>query len=99
MDEAGIIAAQQRKLKCSILAPKGFRWRDRKGNEKEGRNVFVNRFKEECIDFEAWEKADPEGSRSWGLTKFNGRNELEMLKFEIDLRIMHMNERASNGFG
>ena len=93
VDEAGIIAAQRRKLKCSILAPKGFRWRDKKGNEKEGKTSFVNRFKEEYIDYDAWDKANADESLDFGLAEFNSYNYIEMLEWEIDLKITHLNER------
>lgn len=93
VDEAGIIAAQRRKLKCSILAPKGFRWRDKKGNEKEGKTSFVNRFKEEYIDYDAWDKSNADESLDFGLTEFNSCNYIEMLEWEIDLKITHLNER------
>ena len=49
VDEAGVIAAQREKIPCSILAPKGFRWRDEAGNECEGREPFIKRFQEAGI--------------------------------------------------
>ena len=47
VDEAGIQAAQDAGLKCSILAPKGFRMHREPGIELEGRSLFVKRFREE----------------------------------------------------
>ena len=47
VDEAGIQAAQDAGLKCSILAPKGFRMHRGPGIELEGRSLFVKRFREE----------------------------------------------------
>lgn len=47
VDEAGIQAAQDAGLKCSILAPKGFRMHREQGIELEGRSMFVKRFREE----------------------------------------------------
>lgn len=93
VDEAGIIAAQRAKMQCSILAPKGFRWRDKKGDEKEGKTAFVNRFKEEHIDQEAWERANSKEYTMYSFAENNGYNGLEMLEYEIDLKITHMNER------
>lgn len=96
VDEAGIIAAQRNKMQCSILAPKGFRWRDKKGDEKEGKTAFVNRFKEEHIDQEAWEKANSEEYTMYSFAENNCYNGLEMLEYEIDLKITHMNEREKS---
>lgn len=47
VDEAGIQAAQDAGLKCSILAPKGFRMHREPGIELEGLSLFVKRFREE----------------------------------------------------
>lgn len=44
VDEAGIKAAQDCGIKCSILAPKGFRMHYEAGVELEGRDRFVERF-------------------------------------------------------
>lgn len=43
-DEAGIIAGQRLGLKCSILAPKGYRIHYREGEEIEGYLPFSRRF-------------------------------------------------------
>ena len=93
VDEAGIVAAQCNGLRCSILAPKGFRWRDGKGNEKEGRTAFVNRFREEYVDYDAWGKANPEECDMFSFAENNSFNGLDMLQYDIDLKIMHLNER------
>lgn len=93
VDEAGIIAAQRNKMKCSILAPKGFRWRDSKGNEKEGKTAFAKRFKEEYIDYDAWDKENSKEYTMNSLAENNCFNGLDMLQYEIDLKIMHLNER------
>ena len=93
VDEAGIKAAQQSRMKCSILAPKGFRMRDADGRDLEGRGRFVKRFKEEVIDQAAWEKAHGDEKFSWDLAEFNGFNGIDMLEWDIDLKIMHINER------
>ena len=45
-DLAGIQAAQDVGLRCSILAPKGFRMHREQGVELEGRAQFVSRFLE-----------------------------------------------------
>jgi len=45
VDEAGIKAAQDCGIKCSIIAPKGFRLHYVDGVELEGRDMFVNRFR------------------------------------------------------
>lgn len=91
VDEAGIRAAQECGLQCSILAPKGFRWRDRRGNEKEGRTGFVNRFKEECIDNPAWEKARPDEFLEYATMEFNAASGLDELQWDIDLKIQWLN--------
>ena len=96
VDEAGIIAAQRSQIKCSILAPKGFRWRDKKGNEKEGRTAFVNRFKEECIDSEAWKAGKPEDYNKFCFTIYDGFSGPDRLEYEIDLKIMHLNAREKD---
>ena len=93
VDEAGIIAAQRNKMKCSILAPKGFRWRDKKGDEKEGRTAFVNRFKEEYIDYEAWDKANSMEYTMYSFAENNSFDGLDMLQYDIDLKITHLNEK------
>lgn len=93
VDEACIKAAQRRHMKCSILAPKGFRMRDASGCEQEGRDCFVDRFKEEVIDREAWDKAHKDDILSWDLAEFNSFNGIDMLQWDIDLKIMHINER------
>ena len=93
VDEAGIIAAQRNKMKCSILAPKGFRWRDKKGDEKEGRTAFVNRFKEEYIDYEAWDKANSKEYTMYSIAENNSFDGLDMLQYDIDLKITHLNEK------
>ena len=92
VDEAGIIAAQRNKMRCSILAPKGYRWRDKKGNEKEGRTAFVNRFKEEYIDYGAWEKANSKEYNMYSSAENNSIEELDKLRYDIDLKITHLNE-------
>lgn len=46
VDEAGIQAAQDVGLRCSVLAPKGFRVHREQGVELEGRAQFVSRFLE-----------------------------------------------------
>ena len=93
VDEAGIIAAQRNGMCCSILAPKGFRWRDKKGNEKEGRTAFEKRFWEEYVDYDAWKAAKPDDYDTFSFAEFNSYNRLEMLQYEIDLKIMHLNAR------
>ena len=44
IDEFGIVAAQYLGVKCSILAPKGFRMHYKEGEEIEGMERFVGRF-------------------------------------------------------
>lgn len=96
VDEAAINAAQRRRMKCSILAPKDFRMRDEQGNEIEGREPFVERFMEETIDYEAWSKAKENDSLDWGMAEFGNYNAIDMLEWEIDLKITHINEREKH---
>lgn len=93
VDEAGIQAAQHLGLKCSILAPKGFRLHYEHGVEIEGRKQFTDRFRETYIDYDAWSKGDENVSSDWGLADFNGFNGIDMLEYDIDLKIMHINAR------
>lgn len=51
-DEWGIKAGQQNGLRCSVLAPKGYRFRDENGEEHEGFKEFSDRFKEEYVDYD-----------------------------------------------
>ena len=83
VETAAIIAAQRCGLKCSILAPKGYR--------------FIRRFQEEYIDYDAWDKADPEGFFDYGMAEFNGFNGLDMLEYDIDLKIWHHNRQEAAG--
>ena len=96
VDEAAIKAAQRQRMKCSVLAPKGFRMRDERGNDHEGRGRFVARFKEEVIDHDAWNKTRGDDALDWGMGEFNSFNAIDMLQWEIDLKIMHLNEREKN---
>lgn len=91
VDEAGIKAAQKCGLECSILAPKGFRWRDGRGNEMEGKDRFVRRFRQEHIDSPAWEKARPDEYLEYAAVKYNAASGLDELQWDIDLKITHMN--------
>jgi hypothetical protein len=93
VDEAGIKAAQQCGLKCSVLAPKGYRMRDRDGHELEGKARFLRRFKNEVIDYDAWMKAHGDESFAYGLAEHNSFGGIEFLEWEIDLKIMHLNEK------
>lgn len=81
VETAAIIAAQRCGLKCSILAPKGYQ--------------FIRRFQEEYIDYDAWDKADPDGCFDFGMAEFNGFNGLDMLEYDIDLKILHLNLRET----
>ncbi len=94
VDEAGIQAAQHLGLKCSILAPKGFRLHYEQGVEKKGRKQFTDRFRETYIDYDAWSKVDGNGYFDWGLSNFNEFNGIDMLEYDIDLKIMHINARG-----
>ncbi len=94
IDEYGIIAAQRLGLKCSILAPKDFRMHYRAGEELEGRKAFVARFRESYIDYDKWEKDNSIEARDYGFGDFNGGNALDMMEYDIDLKIMHMNARG-----
>lgn len=93
IDEAAIIAAQHLGIKCSVLAPKGWRYRYRRGEELEGKNGFVARFKEQYVDYDAWEKANEDEMLTYGLAEFNAGGSLEGLEWEIDLKVMHINEK------
>lgn len=93
VDEAGIKAAQQCGLKCSVLAPKGYRMRDKEGHELEGKERFIRRFKKEVIDYDAWMKAHGDESLAYGLAEHNSFGGIDILEWEIDLKIMHINER------
>ena len=99
VDEAGIKAAQQCGLKCSVLAPKGFRMRDADGRDLEGRRRFVDRFREEVIDHDAWRKAREDASFFHSIAEFNGFGAIDMLEWDIDLKIMHINEKESKENG
>lgn len=92
-DEWGIKAGQMHDLRCSILAPKGYRFRDENGEEHEGFEEFSARFKEEYVDYEEWEQKDSESCMAYGFAEFNGFNAIDMLEYDIDLKIMHINER------
>ncbi len=91
VDEAGIQAAQHLGLKCSILAPKDFRLHYKQGVEIEGLKQFTDRFRETYIDYDAWSKEDENGSFDWSLKDFNVFNGIDMLEYDIDLKIMHIN--------
>lgn len=93
VDEAGILAAQRRGIRCSILAPKGFRWRDEAGNEREGQEGFISRFRETVTDFDAWKKADEASFDTYIGSNFSGNNALEYLEYEIDLKTLHQHTR------
>ena len=93
VDEAGILAAQRRGMRCSILAPKGFRWRDEAGNEREGKEDFISRFRETFTDFDAWKKADEASFNTYIGSDFSGNNALEYLEYEIDLKTLHQHTR------
>ena len=93
VDEAGIIAAQQFRIKCSVLAPKGFRMHYEDGVEIEGREKFVERFREKYIEMDRWCKEREDDSFDWGIADFNGSNFIEMEEYDIDLKIMHLNAR------
>lgn len=80
VETAAIIAAQRCGLTCSILTPKGYR--------------FKRRFQEEFIDYDAWDREDPDGCFDYGMAEFNGFNGLEMLEYDIDLKILHLNEKT-----
>ena len=95
VDKAGVIAAQREKIPCSILAPKGFRWRDEAGNECEGREPFIKRFQMDYVDYEAWEAVEGSDVFFCSLAENNAYNGLEMLEYEIDLKILHLNAKAS----
>lgn len=95
VDEAGIIVAQQNRIKCSVLAPKGFRMHYEDGVEIEDKALFTDRFKEKVIDYDRWYKEREDDSLSWGLADFNSSGFYEMLEYDIDLKIMHLNARES----
>ena len=93
VDEWGIKAGQQNGLRCSVLAPRGYRFRDENGEEHKGFKTFSDRFKEEYVDYDEWERKDSEGCWAYGMGEFNGFNAIEMLEYDIDLKILHINER------
>ena len=95
-EEAGIKAAQYAGVKCSVLAPKGYGMMDEDGVEHEGFEQFAARFKESYIDYDAWEAADSQGCWAYGFGEFNGFNAIDMMEYEIDLKIMHMNARGED---
>lgn len=95
IDEAGIQAAQDASVNCSILAPKGWRMHREEGVELEGKAAFVERFREKVIDYDDWCKAKEDESLDWGLADFNACGGSEMLEYDIDLKIMHLNARES----
>ena len=93
VDEAAIQAAQDTGINCSILAPKGWRMHWEEGVELEGKEIFVERFREKVIDYEAWCHEDDDKSFGWGIADFNACGASEMLEYDIDLKIMHLNAR------
>lgn len=95
VDEAAIKAAQLLSIKCSVLAPKGWRYRDKHGEDLDGKEGFIARFKEERIDYEKWEAnhEDDDDMFFCGLAEFNSYGAIEMKEWEIDLKIMHLNAR------
>lgn len=44
------------------------------------------------IDYDSWEKEDPDTCWNYGLAEFNGSNALEMQEWDIDLKIAHINK-------
>ena len=63
------------------------------GVELEGKEIFVERFREKVIDYEAWCHEDDDKSFGWGIADFNACGASEMLEYDIDLKIMHLNAR------
>ena len=97
VDKAAIGAAQRCGLKCSVLAPKGYKFCDENGTVLEGKDRFIRRFQEEYIDYDAWDEADPDGCFDYGMAEFNGFNGLDMLEYDIDLKIMYLNRQEAAG--
>lgn len=58
----------------------------RKTKIKNGREVTY-------IDYDAWEEEDSDSFWNYGLCEFNGYNCLEMLEWDIDLKIVHINRK------
>lgn len=96
IDEAAIIAAQCLEINCSVLSPKGWRYRYRQGEELEGRNGFVARFKEEYdADFEEYERIVGDVfSDVFSEDREDGS--FDELAWTIDLKVMHINQREKN---
>ena len=63
--------------------------------QHEGFEEFSNWFKEEYVDYEEWEQKDSESCMAYGFAEFNGFNAIDMLEYDIDLKIMHINEREN----
>jgi len=55
---------------------------------------IVNGKEQTYIDYDAWEAADSDEFLQWGLADFNGFNGIDLLEFDIDLKIMHINAKG-----
>lgn len=93
VDEAAVIAAQNCGLKCSILAPKGFRMHYEDGVEIEDEKHFKDRFRRQVIDYDRWSSESGDDALDLGLAEFNFGEGIEMLEYDIDLKIMHLNKK------
>ena len=51
------------------------------------------------IDYDKWEEDNEDEMMTYGLADFNAGEWLEILKWEIDLKIMHINARGRESFG
>ena len=57
------------------------------------RQKMVNGGMVTYIDYDEWDKHDPIGSWDYGMCEFNGFNSLDMLQWDIDLKIAHIYTR------
>ena len=92
-EEAGILSAMRLSLKCRVLAPKGFRWRDENGIDHEGREEFKDRFKKDGIDYDRFLREDRKGFFAYNRMSDAARYPLDEIRSAIDLKIMHINAR------
>lgn len=47
------------------------------------------------IDYDAWEESDPDSFMKYALADFNGFNALDMMEYEIDVKICHINSKKN----
>ena len=73
-----------------------FQERKRKAEAPYVRTRVRNGREETYIDYDAWEEADEDSMFTYGMADFNGFNALDMMQYDIDLKIAYMNQRGEN---